>query len=57
MDLAQPAPRLLHHRPVHLEHRTRRRLTPRRPRNIRTTLDMYIGTTAGTLDRARTATQ
>jgi integrase len=25
--------------------------------NIRTTLDMYIGTTAGTLDRARTATQ
>jgi integrase len=24
--------------------------------NIRTTLDMYIGTTAGTLDRARTAT-
>lgn len=25
--------------------------------NIRTTLDMYIGTTAGTLDRARTATE
>jgi hypothetical protein len=25
--------------------------------NIRITLDMYIGTTAGTLDRARTATQ
>ena len=25
--------------------------------NIRTTLDMYIGTTAGVLDRARTATQ
>jgi hypothetical protein len=25
--------------------------------NIRTTLDMYIGATAGTLDRARTATQ
>jgi integrase len=25
--------------------------------NIRITLDMYIGTTAGTLERARTATQ
>ncbi len=25
--------------------------------NVRITLDMYIGTTAGTLDRARTATQ
>jgi integrase len=25
--------------------------------NVRTTLDMYVGTTAGTLDRARTATQ
>jgi hypothetical protein len=25
--------------------------------NIRVTLDMYIGTTAGVLDRARTATQ
>jgi len=25
--------------------------------SIRITLDMYIGTTAGTLDRARTATQ
>jgi len=25
--------------------------------NIRITLDMYIGTTAGTLDRARTATE
>ena len=24
--------------------------------NVRTTLDMYIGTTAGILDRARTAT-
>ena len=24
--------------------------------NVRTTLDMYIGTTAGVLDRARTAT-
>ena len=24
--------------------------------NIRTTLDMYVGTTAGVLDRARTAT-
>jgi hypothetical protein len=26
-------------------------------RRIRITLDSYIGTTAGTLDRARTATQ
>jgi integrase len=25
--------------------------------NVRITLDMYIGTTAGTLDRARTATE
>ena len=25
--------------------------------NVRTTLDMYIGTTAGILDRARTATE
>jgi hypothetical protein len=25
--------------------------------NVRTTLDMYIGTTAGVLDRARTATE
>ena len=25
--------------------------------NFRTTLDMYVGTTAGVLDRARTATQ
>ena len=25
--------------------------------NYRTTLDMYVGTTAGVLDRARTATQ
>jgi hypothetical protein len=25
--------------------------------NVRTTLDMYIGTTAGVLDRARTATR
>jgi len=32
MDLAQPPPRLLHHRPVHLVHRPRRRLPPGRPR-------------------------
>ncbi len=32
LDLAQPPPRLLHHRPAHLAHRPRRRLPPRRPR-------------------------
>ena len=32
LDLAQPAARVLHHRPVHLAHRPRRRLPPGRPR-------------------------
>ena len=32
LDLAQPAARVLHHRPVHLEPRRRRRLPHRRPR-------------------------
>ena len=32
LDLAQPAPRPVHHRPVHLETRRHRRLSHRRPR-------------------------
>jgi hypothetical protein len=57
LDLAQPAPRVLHHRPVHLETRRHRRLAMAGHANVRVTLDMYVGTTAGVLDRARTATE
>jgi hypothetical protein len=56
VDLAQPAARVLHHGAVHLEARRHRRLANDRARQLPITLDMYVGTTAGVLDRARAAT-
>ena len=57
VDLAQPAARVLHHRAVHLEARRHRRVphgrARQRPHHPRL---MYVGTTAGVLDRARKAT-
>ena len=58
LDLAQPAARVLHHGPVHLEagrHRRVRRMAGHA--NYRITLDMYVGSTVGVLDRARSATE
>jgi hypothetical protein len=56
VDLAQPAPRLLHHRAVHLADRGQRVSRLAGHSNVRITLDLYVGATAGVLDRARNAT-
>jgi hypothetical protein len=50
VDLAQPAARVLHHGPVHLDTRRHRRLRIAGHANYRITLNMYLGTTAGNLD-------
>ena len=57
MDLAQPAARVLHHRLFtwKLDATDVSRMAGHA--NYRITLDMYVGSTVGVLDRARAATE
>jgi integrase len=57
LDLAQPQARVLRYGATLLEARVTDVSRLAGHANVRTTLDMYVGTTAGTLDRARRATQ